>query len=292
MSFIIALLIAALVRYLTVWIECVRMIPARTLEPLNAWVLVFRQAIPIALYCSLLLTLSYSSRRHIPIPMTIVCLFLLSVLFSLGLSLALRRSVALESPVTAAPAATLGEPGLILNTGDTTLVVLGDPAEAGSPRVVSIPGRPLFYQRAPTEPQNAVLPSTPFHTEESAVMSGMFVDFSLVAEQFASRLREGLIPFCLYLGGLCLFLASCRFVFDVTSWPLANIFLGALVFRGILIFETFLDSGETQVFITFFLDMVPQDKISPAVYCALGLIISLNTILINAARRRGGRRGE
>ncbi|GHT77791.1 hypothetical protein FACS1894130_03300 [Spirochaetia bacterium] len=266
------------------------MIPAHTLEPMSTWLRVFRQALPTAVYCSILLTLSYSSRRHIPIPMTIICLCLLSGLFSLGLSLGLHRVIAVESPAAAAPRPTLGEPGLILSLGETTMVVLGNPAEAGGPRVVSIPTRPLIYQSVPKGPQNTILelPPAPFHNEEFSLISGLFLDFSLVAEQFAARLQAGIIPFCLYLGGLCLFLVSFRFVFGLTSWPLANVFLGALVFRGILAFETFLDSEEIQTFIIFFLGGVSPEIINPAVYCALGLIISLNTILISAARGRKG----
>jgi hypothetical protein len=287
-SFILTFLVAASVRYLVIWIEFARTIPAHTMEPVSAWLLVFQRAIPTAIYCSMLLTLSYSARRHIPIPLTILCLFLLSGLFSLGLSLGLGRAVEIKSPVTAAPRATLGEPGLILGLGETTMVVLGDPAEPGGPRIVSIPGRPLIYQAAPAGRQ-LELPPAPFRSEESSLMSGLFLDFTLVAEQFAARLRVGIIPFCLYVGGLCLFLVSFRFVFDLTSWPLANMLLGALVFRGILTFETYLDSEEIQAFIIRFLaKVVPADMISPVIYCGLGLIISLNTILISTSRGRRG----
>lgn len=286
-SFIITVLLAAVVRYIVMWIDVARMIPAHTLEPTGAWLLVFQQAIPTAVYVSILLTLSYSARQHVSIFITILCLFLFSGVFSLGLSLGLRRAVEIESPVTAAPRATLGEPGLILGMGETTMVVMGDPAELGVPRVISIPGRPLFYQAAPTESQNAVLPPVPFRDEKSPLMAGLFLDFTHVAEQFAARLRAGIIPFCLYLGGLCLLLVSFRFVFDLTSWPLANMFLGALVFRGILAFETYLDSGEIQTFLSFFLaKILPADMVSPVIYCGLGLILSLNTIFINAVRGR------
>jgi hypothetical protein len=174
------------------------------------------------------------------------------------------------------------------------MVVLGDPADIRSSRVVSIPGRPLIYQEVPSGPNNTILalPPAPFRDEGAYFLSGIFVDFSLAARQFNARLEEGLIPFGLYAASLILLLVSLRFVLDLSSWPLANLFLGAVVFRGILALEVFVDSREIQDLLSTLLgNRVPGFCISPLVFCGLGLLILLYTVLVYLARPKARRAG-
>jgi hypothetical protein len=174
------------------------------------------------------------------------------------------------------------------------MVVLGDPANIRSSRVVSIPGRPLIYQEVPSGPNNTVLalPPAPFRNGGASFLNGLSIDFSLVSGQFDARLNDGLIPFGLYTGALILLLASLRFVLDLSSWPLANLFLGAVAFRGVLALETFIDSREIQDVTRSFLgSRAPGPWISPLIFCALGLLIILYTALVYLARSKAGRGG-
>jgi hypothetical protein len=121
-------------------------------------------------------------------------------------------------------------------------------------------------------------------------MTSLGLDFGIVSEQLFARLQSGLFFFCIYLFSITLLLSSFRFVFELSAWPLANLFFGILVFRGILSFEVFLDSGETQNLIGFFSGrLIPSGFISPAIYAGMALLVIMYTLLVSAAR--GRRRG-
>jgi hypothetical protein len=123
-------------------------------------------------------------------------------------------------------------------------------------------------------------------------MNGILTDAALVSGQFETRLGEGLIPFAIYAGALILLLVSLRFVMDLSSWPLANLFSGALVFRGILAFQTFLDSRIIQEFLLAFVDgRIEGSLLSPAIFTGLAVLILIYTILVNLARGRLIRKG-
>jgi hypothetical protein len=294
LSFIIIFAIAGAISYLQLSLESARTIPAGPPVELWRFTTALQKILPLILYVSILMGLSYTARRGIPLPAAIICLFILAGGAILGSYLGLLHLKSLDSE--AAPLflskderKTLGAPGLILSQGDTVLVVLGAPEEAGSPRMVLLPGRPLIYQELPSGPNNTItaLPQAPFRTEESYLMNGLLIDSALAAEQFESRLDEGLIPFAIYAGALIFLLVSLRFVMDLSSWPLANLFSGALVFRGILAFQTFLDSRIIHDFLLAFVDgRIIGSLLSPVIFTGLALLILIYTLLVNLARGR------
>jgi hypothetical protein len=285
--FILSLLMTLGIRFLFSWVEAVRAIPAQSVEPVAALVAAAKASLPTAIYCAVLLSLSYTARHVMPAAFSIFLVFLLTLVFSFGLSMLLNRLEAVESRATMAHK-TLGETGLKLNSADVTIVIVGDPANAASPRVVSMPDRPLIFQEMP--PPSQSIPSVPFYSGNSWFMTNLGLDFSLVSRQLFARLQSGLFFFCIYLFSLALFLSSCRFIFELSAWPLANLFFGILIFRGILSFEVFLDSEETQSLIGFFAGrLIPSGFISPTIYTGAALVVILYTLLINAAR--GRRRG-
>jgi hypothetical protein len=172
------------------------------------------------------------------------------------------------------------------------VVLLKESGDALGPRVVSLPGRQLFYQEVPMGPNNTVLalPVMPFRDETPWFIQSMFIDFALTAREFEDTLREGYIPFAIYAGALIFLLASLRFLFDLSSWPLANLFLGALAFRGILALDTFLGTKEVNTFLVSFIGQrLPAPYITPLAYCALGVLVILYTLLVHLARGRGAK---
>jgi hypothetical protein len=291
--FVIIFVFAAAASFLNLSLDAARTIPAGPALTLPEFVAAARGIIPFAVYFSILLSLSFSARRGIPIPLTIFCLCMLAVLFTFAVSLGGLHAQNLITAPASDLHRTLGSPGLILSQGDTVMVVLGDPSDIRSSRVVSIPGRPLIYQEVPSGPNTTVLalPPAPFRNGERYSLNNFSIDFSLVAGQFDARLRAGLIPFGLYTGALILLLVSLRFILDLSSWPLANLFLGAVVFRGILAFETFIDSREVQKLILSFLGAwAPEFSISPLIFCSLGFLVILYTALVYLARPKVRRR--
>ncbi|GHV75322.1 hypothetical protein AGMMS49942_01430 [Spirochaetia bacterium] len=292
LSFIIIFAIAGALSYLQLALEAARTIPAGPSVELGQFVAALQKILPLILFASILMGLSYTTRRGIPLPLAIIGLFILAGSCALGSSLGLLHLKSLDSAagplfLSKGERKTLGAPGLILSQGDTVLVVLGAPEEAGSPRVVSLPGRPLLYQELPSGPNNTItaLPPAPFRIEESSLMNSILIDSALAAEQFETRLEEGLVPFAIYAGALILLLVSLRFVMDLSSWPLANLFSGALAFRGILAFQTFLDSRIIQEFLFDFVDgRIEGSLLSPVIFTGLAVLVLIYTVLVSLAR--------
>lgn len=289
-AFIVVLLLATAANLLLAGLDAARAIPARSLALFPMLLPAARKALPLGIYLSLLLALSYTSRRNIPIPMTILGLWFLASAFTLGISLGISRFGAVDAPRRTAAPVVLGKPGLLLSQGNTVMVLLGDPSEPEGPRAVSLPDRPLVYQERPVGPGNTLLelPPVPFHRESSFLLDNILADINLTANQFDKRLGAGLIPLVIYPASLIFLLVSLRFILDFSSWPLANLFFGALVFRGVLAFETFINSVEIQGFIASLLgSRVPGFAITPLIFCGLGLLTILYTAMVSLA---GGRK--
>jgi len=70
-------------------------------------------------------------------------------------------------------------------------------------------------------------------------------------------------------------------------WPLADLFLGALAFRGILAVETFLNTPEMQEIIGSYLDnKIPVSMAVPAVFFSFGLLVNIYAVLVYVIKRR------
>jgi hypothetical protein len=283
---ITALALAGILEYVRLVLDAARTIPAGPPLKLGEFTGAFQKIAPLLLYCVILMSLSYSARSSIAPAVAILSVFILAGGAVLGLSLGFRELKTLDIPLQSrGEIKTLGGPGLILSRWDTVVTLLGDPGKNEGGRVISLPGRPLIYQEKPSGPDNAVLPPVPFREGEPPLLQGLFVDSALAAEQFETRLNGGLLSFGLYAGALILLLASLRFVLDLSSWPLANLFCGALVFRGILAFQSFADSRTVQNFIANFFDRgIDGALISPALFAGLALLILLYTFLTSLAR--------
>ncbi|MDR2404370.1 MAG: hypothetical protein LBD78_10120 [Spirochaetaceae bacterium] len=289
-TFVSIFLAAAAARYINLWIDALRMIPARTSRPLTALFDALQWALPGAVYGSLLLSLGYAARQGVPIPRTMACLFLLGVLFTAGMALGLVRIRGAGAVPATEAHASLGEPGLILFRGDTAIVLLDESGKELGSRVVALPGRSLVYQELPIGSDNRAisLPPAPFREQPVNFITTVRIDLALVAEQFDSRLGEGLIPFAVYVAALMFLLVSLRVFLDLSVWPLANLLLGALMFRVVLALETLMDSREILSFIAPFLGKwIDPAFMSPLLFSGLGLLIMLYSALASFA---GGRR--
>jgi hypothetical protein len=278
---------ASLLNFLGLWVEAVKTVPFR--QGLSGdFITSGFKAVPAALYITVLLSLSYTVRRQMPVSLSIIGIFVLASGFTLGLTLGVAH---LEKVKLAPPAfKTLkGEPGLILSRGDTSMILLQGTGAPGGPRIAVIPGQPLIYQETPLGPGNTALPlpSLPFSTGETWFISSIAIDFDLVSREFKDRLEQGLFLFCIYAGALIFFLSSLRFLLELTQWPLANLFLGALAFRGILALETFLDTPEIEEFLKSFLgERLLGPVLTPLVFCVLGTLVVVYMLLVNLARGR------
>jgi hypothetical protein len=235
-------------------------------------------ALPVTVYFSLLLGLSYSVRRRTSFILSTIILAALTGAFSAGISMGADGLANVSFPPKNPKI--LGSPGLILTQGDNRIILLEDPAEVRGARMVSLPGQPLIYQETPAGPDDTTLslPPVPFRTTLDWSLQSLTIDFSLTGREFARRFSDGLESFLIYGLSLILLLVSLRFILNLSNWPLANLFLGALAFRGILSLETFLNSAHIQgILVSFLGERVPSLYITPLAFCTLAILICLYT---------------
>jgi hypothetical protein len=283
--FIILFLIAIVLTFFASWIDLVRVIPVeiRAGEEVAeaAW-----KAIPASLYFSMLLALSFTARRRVNIFSAVASLVVLAFVFSVGVSFGINRTGALKaifkpvSPINS-------KPGLIASQGENSVILLRESSEISGPRLVSIPGRPLIYQEVPAGPNNSILPipAITFDDDTPWFIKSIGIDFSLSARELKSRFQGNFLSFAFYVFSLILLLSSMRPIMELSQWPLANIFTGALVFRLILALETLLNTREINVLLASFLGKyVSSDFITPLVFCAIGVLVLLYTFLTKIAR--------
>ncbi|MDR1319285.1 MAG: hypothetical protein LBJ90_06640 [Treponema sp.] len=286
-SFAVLFLISTALRFLAIRVNWIQALPRQPETMLSELIMAAHWALSLGIYGSLLLSLSYAVRKRFFAPLMIISLIIFSLGFGFGLSTALARmsNVPPARDLVKLP----GEAGLILARNDISLVLLRGPEEARGPRVVAIPGRPIFYQAEPVGPNNTVLglPPLPFRDESPWFLKSLAIDIRLSSEQLENHYNQGLIPFLIYAGALVFFLGSLGFVLRLSVWPLANLFVGCLVFRGVLALEIFLNSPEIQdIFESFLGKRFPLSFTVPLIFCAFGALAYLYSALVYLARRR------
>jgi hypothetical protein len=73
----------------------------------------------------------------------------------------------------------------------------------------------------------------------------------------------------------------------LSAWPLANLFLGGLAFRGVLALETFLNTPEIQDIIASFLkNIFPVSLIAPLVFLGIGILVCLYSFLVHLSKKQ------
>jgi len=287
LSFIILFVVAILLRLLSTWIDLARIVPVSVMPGEDAAQAAWK-AFPAAIYMSILLSLSYTTRRKMPAPAAIICIWVLGIAFTVGASIGISRTGDLK-PAIRSLSSLHGRPGLILSRSENTMILLRESSVVRGPRVVSIPGQPLIYQEVPVGPNNTILglPALPFTDDTPWFMQSVDIDFTLSARELESRLNAGFSLFAAYAFSLIILLGSFRFILGLSKWPLANLFLGALVFRLILALEVFLNSRPINNLIFSFLkERVPSVMITPLVFCAISLLVIFYTLMTNIARAR------
>ena len=236
--------------------------------------------------------LSYAARQKMPVLLTIICISALAYIFTVSVSVGLDRTAVIRPALKPASPIEAG-PGLILSRLDNNIILLRESRDVRGPRVVSIPGQPLIYQDVPRGPNNTILslPPLPFGIDTPWFIRSLEIDLSISAAEMRNRLEDSFFSFAIYVFSLILLLVSMRFLLGLSQWPLANIFLGALVFRGILALEIFLNSQEIKALAASFLaGRLPSMLISPLAFSALAILVILYSLLDHAARSAGTRR--
>ena len=290
-SFVFLFLGSAGLRLLAIRLEWVRAFSGAPEAILTDVIAAARWAVSLALYGGILLSLSYAVRGKTATLPAVISIALLAIGIVFGFDRGLKNWEYV--PPAVIPARQVGGPGLLLGNSErlssTALVLLRGPGEPGGERVVAIPGRPLQYQAefAGRDASLASLPQAPFEDDSPWFLKSLAIDFRLNAENLQRLLNEGLLPFLTYTVALILLLCSLSFILKFSAWPLANLFLGCLAFRGILALETFFNSTEMQdVFGSVLQGRLPVSLAVPMIFCGIAFLAYLYSFLVYLAKRQ------
>ena len=286
-SFVIIFLAAAGFRYLALHVSWIKTLPPRPETALTLFVAAARWALTLALFSTILFSLSYSARRGYLTLMSVLTIMGFSFFFCFSVS-AIVKNWESVPPAQKAPIQ-LGSNGLILsnslNKSETSVVLLKGNIESTGPRVSSHSDQPLVYQEAAGA--NSYFPPVPFGDNTPWFVKSLAIDIRLNSETLHEKYNEGFISFLIYAGSLIFLLSSMGYIIKVSAWPLVNLFLGILVFRGILVLESFIGTPEMLETIGSFLkNTIPVSLSIPVIFIILGALMHLYSFLVFIVRRR------
>jgi hypothetical protein len=287
LTFVIIFAVSAGVRFLELRVDWAKNLPPKPETSLTLFIAAANWALSLTLFSSIIVSLNYAIRRNYSAFMTIICVMSLSFILCFGIT------SALEHGKTVPPAQTMGIPlgakGLILSNSlsrsEASVILLSGSLEPLGPRVVAISGQPLIFQE--TANANFDLPPVPFVDETPWFLKSLSIDVRLNAETLLQKFREGFFSYFIYAGSLIFLLCSLGYAVKFSVWPLANLFIAALVFRGILMLETFFNTPEMQEITRSFLDnKLPVPLALPLLFFAFGVLVYLYSFLVFAVKRR------
>jgi len=287
LTFIIIFILAAGIRFLSLRVDWAKNLPPKPETTLTLLIAAAHWALSLSLFSSIILALNYAARKKCFALLSIIFIAALSFGISFGISLALDRWK--QVPPSQSAGITLGAEGLILsnslNKNETAVVLLNGTAQPYGPRVTAIPGQPLSYHQAAGA--NISLPAVPFADDTPWFLKSLSIDIRLNAEMFQQKFLQGIFPFIFYAGSLIFLLCALAYTIKFSVWPLANLFLCALAFRGVLSLNTFLNSLEMQELIGSFIDNTTLFSFAmPAFFAGFGLLLLLFSFLNFAAKRQ------
>jgi hypothetical protein len=288
--FFLLFVLAVIFSYLKLWITAAAAVPVQIMLPIDTALRNARWAVSMTLYTTTLFSMNYAQRNSIFAPLAFICVILICG----GMSFAVIRGFENTGKTQAAPLAvtnrTLGSAGLMLTQRETVTVLTDRPSLETGSRVVAAQGRPLVYQDVPLDENGALIPLPPvrFPEENTLFYTGLWMDLDSSAVYLFERFDEGLVPFAVWLFSLLLLLTSLSYIFNIGAWPLASLFLCAVLFRLVLLFETFISSDKIQAIIMdFSRSIVPQIYILPIIIALPAVLALIYDVLMFFARERG-----
>jgi len=291
LSFALLFLISTGLRFLTLRVEWIRTLSQEQGPILADLVIAARWALSLTLYGGILIGLSYAVRKNVFAPVALLCIVVLSLGFIWGIDQLVESLESMPSVKTRDQP--LGKPGLILSNtilpSGTVIVLLQGPAQPNGSRVVATPGKPMLYQAefAGKDLASASLPPAPFVNDCPWFLKSLAIDLRLNSELLRQHLNNGLIPFLLNTGPLVFLLCTFMFILKMSAWPLVNLFLGCLAFRGVLTLEIFFKTPEMRdVFDSFLQNRLPLSLAVPIIFCGVGVLVCLYSLLVFLVKGR------
>ena len=286
-SFLIIIVVASALKFLSLRVEWAKNLPAKPETSLTLLIAASHWALSLALFSSILFSLCYSARKKYSALMTVISIMCLSFLFCIGFSFILDNWESV--PTGEHIGIPLGDKGLILSNSlsrnETAIILLNGKSDPLGQRVSAVPDQPLIYHEASNT--SFSLPPIPFNNTTPMFLDSLSIDIRLNAEMFQIKYGEGFISYFIFAFSLIFLLCSLGHAIEFSAWPLANLFLGILAFRGILAFETFLNNPEMQEMIASYLNgMIPLALAVPFIFLGIGLLLHLYSFLVFIIKRR------
>ena len=287
LTFIILFAAVTSVKFLFLRIDWAKNLPVKPETTLTLLLTAAHWAMSLSLFSSIIVAVNYSARKKYFGVMSVICVMILSVIFCVGISFALEQWKSV--PPSHSTGVPFGGKGLILTNSlgknETAVILLYGTSDPMGPRVAAIPGQRLVYQQSASAAFD--LPSVLFADDTPWFMKSLAIDIRLNAEMFRQKFLEGIFPYLIYAGSLIFMLCSLAYVLKFSVWPLANLFLAALVFRGVLAFNTFLNTPEMQEITGSFLNnIIPVPLALPLFFTGFGILLNLFSFLSYAAKKR------
>jgi len=219
--------------------------------------------------------------------MTVISIMGLSLVFCIGISFLLDNWKSV--PPEQSAGIPLGGKGLMLSNSlhrnETVVILINGASQPLGPRVTALPGQPLIFLESVSTGFD--LPSIPFKDDTPWFLKSLAIDIRLNAEMFQKKYSENILSFLVYAGALIFLLCSLGNVIKFSAWPLANLFLGILAFRGILAFCSFINTPEMQEILSSFIkNIIPLSFTVPFMFLGAGLLLHLYSFLIFFIKRR------
>jgi len=279
--------VAACFRFLHLRVDWAKSLPPKPETAMTLMITAAHWALSLAMFASILVTLNYCVRRTYSPLAAILCVMTLSFFISFGISSGLQRLKAV--PPTQSEGVQLGGNGLILtdalNKNETAVILLKGTAQPFGPRIAAIPNQPLSYQHSANA--NSYFPPILFGDDTPWFVNELAVDINLNAGLFKLKYSEGFIPYAIYAGSLIFLLCSLGYAIKFSVWPLANLFLATLAFRGILAFSASFNSPHMQEIISSFIGNRFSSSLGlPLMFLAFGMLVNIYSLLSYAAKRR------
>ena len=292
-SFIGLLIISFLVAFLQGWTNEVLLFPPVTgaAAPFSGKTVEYLESsIIIAFYLAILLGLNYASRRRIVYPAAFAIILIVVLALSGGAYFGMEslRKIGFDITVKKLPAEA-AKPGFLLNQGTLSgyqTVFMEDPQKPDGAVVIIAEGQRFNYQAQGAPVTRTLLP---IFAEKKGMFSSIIRDFEHSSRFFSFWFNNGIISYAVYAGSLAAFLLSLGCLINISFWSLANLFFGALAFRGALALENFLNQSDIHDMLASFSGkIIHPSLISPLIFFFLCVLILLYSGLVYLARGRTG----
>ncbi|MCL2720515.1 MAG: hypothetical protein FWD47_04155 [Treponema sp.] len=287
LTFIIVFLAATTVKYLSLRVEWAKSLSFKPETTITLMLSAAYWALSLSLFSTILMALNYVVRKGYSAFLAVICIMVMSFFYSYGISIILNQWKSM--PPAESQTKALGSRGLKLSQNltrsDSVIVLLNGAEDPYGPRLTAISGQPFIYHQSVNT--DFELPPVPFGDETPQFLKSLSIDLRLNAQRLNEKFNEGFDSFLIYAGSLIFLLCSLGYAVKFSVWPLANLFLATLAFRGILAFETFFNTPEILGWVESFLgSMLPVTLALPALFLGFGLLLNVYSLLSFASRRR------